>query len=150
MYDPSRPLPCPTHQATQTRARCWTLYDGSSKNEDLCDADFSHKIADIVSAQPSLLRDVQGRTNASGPQESTLQAASRTPTFYLITARGDPYKSACPIEISNQRPGTAHFDSLNRLLGVNTHAFAMYATLRPQCSYYYEYDDSMMHLRAIG
>lgn len=84
------------------------------------------------------------------PQDSMLRATSSSPTLYLITACGDPYKALCPIQISNHRPGTAEFDSLNTLLGVNTHLFGMYTTLRPQCSYSYEYDESLLHVKALG
>lgn len=92
----------------------------------------------------------KGHTHIVEPQESALQATSSSPTLYLITACGDPYKPGCPIQISNHKPGTAEFDSLNRLLGMTAHSFGMYTTLRPQCSYSYEYDESLMHLKAIG
>lgn len=89
-------------------------------------------------------------THDGASQESALRTPSSSPTLYLLTACGDPYKPRCPIQISNHRSGTAEFDAVNRLLGVNEHSFGLYTTLRPQCSFSYEYDESLVHLRAIS
>jgi len=153
MCFPAIPSPneiCHAHQATETRAKCWTLSQEKTEEEDLCEGQLSGKIKAIVSTPPDDSLPIGDLTHVVGPQESALRGASSSPAMYLITSRGDPFKPGCPIQISNHRPGTADFDSLNKLLGVDKHSFGMYTTLRPQCSIHHEYDESLMHLKAIG